>query len=145
MTTPTATRSFVLDREMPCSPASIWRALTVPALVEQWLMKNDFAPVAGHRFTFRATPMPHWNGVTDCEVVAVDPPARLAYSWSASGEEAATGIKTIVTWSLTPVGSGTRVRLEQSGFRSEDERGYQGAAYGWPKFLEGLERVAQRV
>ena len=108
-------------------------------------MKNDFKPKVGHRFNFRTAPMAHWNGVTDCEVLAVDPPKQLSYSWNASGEEAANGLKTVLTWTLTPSGKGTRVRMEQSGFRPEDQRNYQGAAYGWQRFLEGLEQVAAKL
>jgi uncharacterized protein YndB with AHSA1/START domain len=142
MTKPaTATRSLVVEREIPHSPEKIWRALTQVPLIEEWLMKNDFQPVAGHRFNFRATPMPHWNGVTDCQVLVVEPYERLSYSWNASGEEAAGGLKTVVTWTLTPVKDGVRVRMEQSGFRPEDEAGYQGANYGWQRFIGGLERV----
>ncbi|HXP78111.1 MAG TPA: SRPBCC domain-containing protein [Stellaceae bacterium] len=135
------TRSIVIEREMPHSPEKIWRALTQGALIEEWLMKTDFQPVAGHRFTFRAAPMPHWNGVVDCEVLIVEPNKRLSYSWNASGDEAATGLKTVVTWTLTPTKAGVLVRLEQSGFRPEEEASYQGARYGWQKFLGGLERV----
>jgi uncharacterized protein YndB with AHSA1/START domain len=105
-------------------------------------MKNDFRPVVGHRFTFRATPMPHWNGVTDCQVLIVEPYERLSYSWSASGDEAAGGLKTVVTWTLTPTKGGVLVRMEQSGFQPEDEANYQGAGYGWQRFVAGLERVA---
>ena len=72
MTEPT-TRSIVVERVMPHPPEKIWRALTEGPLIEQWLMKNDFQPVVGHRFNFRAKPMPDWNGVTDCEVLAVEP------------------------------------------------------------------------
>ena len=85
--------------------------------------------------------MPQWNGVTDCEVLIVEPNERLAYSWNASGAEAANGLKTVVTWTLTPTKGGTLVRMEQSGFRPEDERFYQGASYGWQKMMAGLERV----
>jgi uncharacterized protein YndB with AHSA1/START domain len=132
MTEPAAaTRSIVIEREMPHPAEKIWRALTRGPLIEEWLMKNDFLPVVGHRFNFRATPMPHWNGVTDCRVLVVEPNERLSYSWNASGEEAAAGLKTVVTWTLTPTRSGTLVRVEQSGFRPEDEANYQGANYGW--------------
>src|SRR5262249_58705940 len=92
----TATRSVVVEREMPHPAEKIWRALTQGPLIEEWLMKNDFQPVVGHRFNFRAEPMPQWNGVTDCEVLVIEPNERLSYSWSASGEE------TVVTWTLTP-------------------------------------------
>ena len=108
-------------------------------------MKNDFQPVVGHRFNFRATPMPHWNGVTDCQILIVETNKRLSYSWNASGEEAAQGLKTVVTWTLTPTKGGTHVCMEQSGFRPEDEGNYQGANYGWQKFIGGLERVVGRL
>jgi uncharacterized protein YndB with AHSA1/START domain len=137
----TAARSIVIEREMPHPPEKIWRALTQSPLIEEWLMRNDFQPVVGHRFNFRADPMPQWNGVTDCEVLIVEPNRRLSYSWNASGEEAVNGLRTIVTWTLTPTEGGTLVRMEQSGFRAQDERFYQGAGYGWQKMIAGLERV----
>jgi len=72
-----ATQSLVIERELSHPAEKVWRALTQGALIEDWLMKNDFQPVVGHKFNFRATPMPHWNGVTDCEVLAVEPCQRL--------------------------------------------------------------------
>ena len=135
------TRSLVFEREMPHPPEKIWRALTTSELVSEWLMKNDFAPVVGHRFQFRATPMPGWSGVTNCEVIEADPPRRLVYRWG-DGSESESGLRTIVTWTLEPVDGGTLVRMEQSGFRPQDEAGYRGMGGGWPRILEGLERVA---
>jgi len=140
-----ATRAVVVERQMPHPPEKIWRALTQGPLIEAWLMQNDFQPVVGHRFNFRATPMPHWNGVVDCEVLIVEPHERLSYSWNASGEEAAGGLRTVVTWTLTPTEGGTQVRMEQSGFRPEDEANYEGANYGWQRFFAGLERVIARL
>jgi len=84
---------------------------------------------------------PRWNGVTDCEVLVVEPCERLAYSWNSSGAEAANGIRTVVTWTLTPTTGGTNVRMEQSGFRPQDESFYRGAGYGWQRFIAGLERI----
>jgi uncharacterized protein YndB with AHSA1/START domain len=136
-----AERSLVVERDLPHPPEKIWRALTQPALLQEWLMPNDFEPVVGRRFNFRAAPMAHWNGVTDCEVLAVEPNRRLSYTWNASGAEAANGLKTVVTWTLTPTQAGTHVRMEQSGFRPEEEANYRGAGYGWQKFVGGLERV----
>ena len=142
MTRPAAaTRSIVMEREMPHPPEKIWRALTQGPLIEEWLMQTDFQPVVGHKFNFRTAPQPHWNGVTDCEVLTVEPHKRLSYTWNASGEEAANGPKTIVTWTLTPASGGTLVRMEHSGFRPEHERNYQGANYGWQKFIAALEQV----
>jgi uncharacterized protein YndB with AHSA1/START domain len=137
----TATRSIVVERVMPHPPEKIWCALTQGPLIEEWLMKNDFRPVVGHKFNFRAEPMPQWNGVVDCEVLIVEPNKRLSYGWNASGDKAENGLKTIVTWTLTPAKGGTHIRMEQSGFRPEDERFFQGANYGWQKMVAGLERV----
>jgi uncharacterized protein YndB with AHSA1/START domain len=138
----TATRSLIVEREMPHPPQKIWRALTQAPLIAEWLMQNDFEPVVGHRFNFRAAPVMGWNGVTDCEVLEIVPLQRLVYSWNASGEQAPDGLKTIVTWTLTPRENGTHVRMEQSGFRPQDETGYRGMGGGWPRILGRLEEVS---
>ena len=100
-----ATRTLVVEREMPHPPEKIWRALTQAPLIEEWLMKNDFEPIVGHRFNFRAAPIHGWNGVTDCEVLEIIPCQRLVYTWNASGDQAPDGLKTIVTWTLKPAGT----------------------------------------
>jgi uncharacterized protein YndB with AHSA1/START domain len=137
-----ASRSIVVERLIPHSPRKVWRALTESALIAEWLMQNDFQPVVGCRFNFRAQPIPYWNGVTDCEVLEVSPPSRLVYSWNASGDEAADGLKTVVAWTLTPADGGVLVRMEQSGFRPEDEDGYVAMGGGWPRIVERLGEVA---
>jgi uncharacterized protein YndB with AHSA1/START domain len=137
--TDTAPKStLVIEREMAHSQQKIWRALTEGPLIEEWLMSNDFLPVVGHRFTFRNKPVPNWNGVIECVVLVVEPTTRLSYSWGALGLDSA------VTWTLTPTGGGTRVRMEQSGFPSVEGANYKGANYGWQKFIGNLERVAGR-
>ena len=136
MTEPAASRSLVIEREMPHPPDKIWRALTQGALIGEWLMKNDFQPAVGHRFSFRSTPVPGWDGVIDSEVLLIEPNSRLSYSW------ATMGTMSVVTWTLTPTKGGTHVRMEQSGFRSEEDAAYKGATYGWTKFIGNLERVA---
>ena len=135
-------RSIVVEREMPYPPEKIWRALTQSELIAAFLMENDFKPVVGHRFQFRARPVAGWNGIADCEVLIVEPYKRLAWRQDASGEQAASGLKSIVTWTLTPVQGGTLVRMEHSGFRPEDELGYQVMSNGWPRIVAALESVA---
>jgi uncharacterized protein YndB with AHSA1/START domain len=130
-----STKTLVIEREMPYPPEKIWRALTEGQLIEEWLMKNDFKPVVGHRFTFRATPMPNWNGIIDCEVLEVEPNARLSYGWGALG------LESVVAWTLTPTENGTHLRMEHSGFPSEEGANYKGAKYGWQKFIGNMERV----
>lgn len=131
----TTTRSLVIERELPHPPEKVWRALTQGPLIKEWLMENDFQPVVGHRFNFRSTPMPKWNGVIDSEVLVVEPTNKLSYSWNALG------LESVVVWTLVVTSAGTLVRMEQSGFRPDQEANYQGANYGWQKFIGGLERV----
>jgi uncharacterized protein YndB with AHSA1/START domain len=135
MTESTAARTLVVEREMPHPPEKVWRALTEGPLLEEWLMANDFKPVVGHRFSFRATPVKNWNGVIECEVLVIEPNSRLAYSWGTLG------IGTAVTWTLTPTAAGTHIRMEQSGFGPDQDANYKGAKYGWNKFIGNLERV----
>jgi uncharacterized protein YndB with AHSA1/START domain len=140
----TETKSIVVERVVAHAPEKVWRALTDPAIVERWLMRNDFAPVPGHRFDFQATPVPGWSGVTHCEVLTVEPPHRLAYRWG-DGTESDSGLRTVVTWTLTEEGDGTRIRMEHSGFRPEDESGYLGMGSGWPRIVERLGELAGSV
>jgi uncharacterized protein YndB with AHSA1/START domain len=126
-----ATRSLVIEKELPHPPGKIWRALTEGPLIKQWMMENDFQPAVGHKFNFRSTPMPNWNGIIDCEVLVVEPNKKLSYSWDSL----------VVVWTLVATGGGTLVRMEQSGFRPDQEANYKGASYGWQKMIGGLERV----
>jgi uncharacterized protein YndB with AHSA1/START domain len=135
MTNTAPTRTLVIERKMPHPAEKIWRALTQGALIEEWLMKNDFEPVVGHRFSFRAGPVPNWNGVIDGEVLVIEPNSRLSYSWGTLG------LVSVVTWTLTPTRDGTHVRMEQSGFRSEEDASYKGARWGWTKFIGNMESV----
>jgi uncharacterized protein YndB with AHSA1/START domain len=130
----TETLSVVIEREMPFPPEKIWRALTRPQLIDEWLMKNDFQPVVGHNFELRAD----WGAVA-CRVLAVEPNAALSYTW------AAYGLESLVTWTLTPTSAGTHLRMEQSGFRPDQAQFYEGAKGGWQRFLANLEQVLPRA
>lgn len=129
------TRTLVVERVFSHAPEKLWRALTESPFIAQWLLKNDFEPVVGHKFQFRREPMPNWNGIIDCEVLVVDPLKRLSYSWGSMG------LGTVVLWTLTPVAGGTHLRMEQSGFGPHQQANYHGAKYGWKNFFDGLERV----
>jgi uncharacterized protein YndB with AHSA1/START domain len=128
------TLSVVVEREIPYPAEKIWRALTQPHLIEEWLMKNDFKPAVGHRFNLRGD----W-GAVDCEVLAVEPDKTLSYTWGAHG------LKSVVTWTLTPTSAGTRLRMEQSGFLPDQPQYYRGAKGGWPRFFAALEQVLTRM
>ena len=132
--TSTQTRSVIVEREIAHAPEKIWRALTQPHLMAEWLMKNNFQPTAGHRFDFNAD----WGSVA-CEVLTIEPHTTLSYKWDAMG------LESVVTWTLTPSGKGTHLRMEQAGFRPDQQQAYQGAQYGWPKFFDSMEQLLARV
>jgi uncharacterized protein YndB with AHSA1/START domain len=133
--TTAADRSLVIEKELPHPPEKIWRALTRGPLLKEWLLDNDFQPVVGHKFNFRSPPMPNWNGLIDSEVLVVEPNKKLSYSWNSLG------LVSVVVWTLLATSSGTLLRMEQSGFRPDQEAAYQGANYGWRKFMGGLDKV----
>jgi uncharacterized protein YndB with AHSA1/START domain len=130
----TETLTVVVERELPHPPEKIWRALTQPPLIEEWLMKNDFKPVVDHRFNLSAD----W-GAVDCQVLSVEPNKTLSYTWEAYG------LESVVTWTLTPTSTGTNLRMVQSGFRPDEQQAYQGAKAGWPRFFANLEQVLVRI
>jgi uncharacterized protein YndB with AHSA1/START domain len=135
----TEKRSVVIEREIPHPPEKIWRALTQPHLIEEWLMKNDFKPVVGHRFNLRRTPKPDLNIAIECQVLEVEPHRTLSYTWVAYG------LESVVTWTLTPTSKGTNLRMEQSGFRPDQPQAYRGATMGWGNFFAKLEQVLARA
>lgn len=134
-------RTVVVQRQISHPPEKLWRALTQPHLMEEWLMKNDFAPVVGHRFNISAD----WGGVLDCEVLAVEPNKTLSYTWNLEHQDPAFDLRSVVTFTLTPTPTGTHLRMEQSGFRPDQRRAYGGAKMGWPQFLEKLEQLLDRT
>lgn len=134
----TETRAVVLERDLPFPPEKIWRALTQPHLIEEWLMKTDFKPVEGHRFSLRREPKPDLSIVIDCEVLAVEPNRTLSYTWAAYGMES------VVTFTLTPTSTGTHLRMEHAGFRPDQAQAYKGAKAGWRGFMANLEQVLVR-
>ncbi|EIM26263.1 SRPBCC family protein [Microvirga lotononidis] len=137
----TETRSVVVEREIPHPSEKIWRALTQPHLIAEWLMKNDFAPAVGHRFNLRGD----WGGALDCEVLAIEPNSLLSYTWNFTHDDPAFDLRSVVTFTLTPTSTGTLLRMEQVGFRPEQKQAYGGARAGWPGFFANLEQVLARI
>lgn len=135
------TRSVLVEREIAHPPEKIWRALTQPHLIEEWLMKNDFDPVVGHRFNLRG----EWGGILDCEVLAVEPNRTLSYTWNFVHEDPAFNLESIVTFTLIPTNGGTLLRMEQSGFRPDQKQAFGGAAAGWQEFFAKLEQAVARM
>lgn len=139
--TDTETRTVTVEREMPFPAEKLWRALTQPHLMEEWLMKNDFKPQVGHHFNLRGD----WGGVLDCTVLDIEPGKTLSYSWDYAHEDAAFNLKSVVTFTLTPTATGTHLRVEQSGFQPNQKQAFGGARHGWQQFLANLEQVASQI
>jgi uncharacterized protein YndB with AHSA1/START domain len=116
---PPPMRDLRIRVHYPYPPARVWRAIATREALGSWLMENDFAPVVGTAFRFRADAKGAWDGVIACEVLAVDEPRRLSYSWSGAWGDST------VTWTLTPSGDGTDLLLEHTGFR-----GFSGLVLG---------------
>jgi uncharacterized protein YndB with AHSA1/START domain len=135
--TATETKTVVVERDIGHPPEKLWRALTQPHLIAEWLMKNDFAPRVGHRFNLRGD----WGGVLDCEVLAVEPHRTLSYTWNFKHDDAAFNLTSVVTFTLTPTPKGTHLRMEQSGFRPDQRQAFGGARHGWEQFFANLEQT----
>lgn len=135
--------TVVLDVELKSPIERVWHALTDSATLSKWMLfkANDFQPVVGHAFQFRDAS--GWSGVIDCEVIEVDKPHRLAYTWE-TDQMGPSNLKqsTVVTWTLTEADGGlTRLHLEQSGFHSDAKQEIGGAKYGWTSMLDQLQSV----
>ncbi len=132
--TSTETLSVVVEREIAHPPEKLWRALTQPHLIEEWLMKNNFKPDVGHRFDLSAD----W-GVVQCQIQAIEPNKTLTYTWNTKD------LESVVTWTLIPTSTGTFLRMEQTGFRPDQQPYYRGAQAGWQRFFGNLEEVMART
>lgn len=118
-----------LKRRLPYPPEMVWAALTDSDQMANWLMPNDFRPEVGHAFQFKTKPAPGFDGIVDCEVIAVEPNETLAISWKGGG------IDTVVTFSLTAIDSGTSLELVQEGFKLKDMFPYFILGQGWKKII----------
>ena len=140
-TAPSQTESLAFELDLRHSPAKVWRALTDPVLLEQWLLPVvglELEP--GAEFTFHAQPQPGWDGVVSCRLVAIEPQRKLTLAWVVGD------LDTVVTFTLTPTASGTRLSLVQSGFKPDQKKNWAGARYGWKmmggKLVDVLARTA---
>jgi uncharacterized protein YndB with AHSA1/START domain len=134
------TQDIVADEVFPHAPATIWKTLTTGELIARWLMApTGFEPVKGRRFTYQTKPAGAWDGVIHCQVLEVIPNERLVYSWKGGHEENVgygARLDTVVTWTLSRVGSGTRLRLVHSGFVSPmNDSALKTMGEGWKKVL----------
>lgn len=142
-TAPAQTEAIAFDFDLPHPPAKVWRALTDPDLLAEWLLPViGLALEPGTAFTFKTQPYPGWDGIVHCRILEVETQRKISYTWAA-GEMA---IDTVVTFILTPTASGTHLHLVQSGFKPEQKQNFGGARYGWKmmggKLVDLLARIA---
>ncbi|WP_408006338.1 SRPBCC family protein [Pseudalkalibacillus sp. A8] len=123
-----------LDFQFATSIEKVWHALTDSTMLAKWVMDNNFKPIVGYKFQFRTEPTKYWNGIVDSEVLIVEEPYKLSYTWVTAGEN------TKVTWTLKKVDDNTYLHLEHTGFQSES-LSYNGAKYGWVKMGRELDEV----
>ena len=135
------TEAISFEFELAHAPGKVWRALTDPRLLSEWLLPVvGLALEPGAAFTFAAPPQPGWDGVVNCRMLEIEAQRKLSYTWAVGDMD------TIVTFALTPTTSGTRLALVQSGFKPDQKRNFGGARYGWKmmggKLADLLERIA---
>jgi len=140
-TAPAQTDSLSFEFDLQHSPQKVWRALTDPALLADWLLpvvEGKLEP--GAAFTFKTQPYPGWDGSVNCRVLESEAPKKLSYAWVVGDM-----LDTVVTFALTPTASGTRLSLVQSGFKPEQKQNFGGARYGWKmmggKLVELLAKI----
>ncbi len=125
-TAPSQTESMAFVIDLPHAPEKVWRALTDPVLLAEWLLPVvGFELDPGAAFTFKAQPQPGWDGIVNCRVLEIETHRKLRYAWVVGDMD------TVVTFSLAPTASGTRLSLVQSGFRPDQKANFAGARYGW--------------
>ena len=139
-TAPSQTESISFEFDLPHSPEKVWRALTDPDLLAQWLLPVfDHKLEPGAAFTFKTQPQPGWDGIVDCRFVEIEAQKKLSWAWVVGD------IDTVVTFTLTPTASGTRLFLVQSGFKPDQKQNFAGARYGWKmmgwKLVDLLVRI----
>jgi uncharacterized protein YndB with AHSA1/START domain len=143
------TRAIVIEDFLPHSPELVWRAITDPAYLDRWMMKNDFQPVVGHRFTFQAQPMGDWNGIVECEVLECDPPRKLAYTWvggSSNNSDYGTALDSVLTITLAAAEGGTKFKLVHDGFRSpQNDFGFTAMSSGWGSLVKRIDALLSEI
>src|SRR5579863_4563964 len=121
-------RDLLIKWHFPHPPEKVWECLTNPQLIEQWLMKNDFKPIVGHKFQFHTRPIPKmgFDGIVNCEVLEITPGQKLVYTWKGGPKPGVVELDTVLIWTLTEKGEGTEIILEHKGFK------------GWKNYITSI-------
>jgi uncharacterized protein YndB with AHSA1/START domain len=141
-TAPSQSGSISFEFDLRHLPEKVWRALTDPVLLTEWLLPVvELKLEPGAAFTFKTQPYPGWDGTVNCRVLEIEAHRKLSYAWVVGDMD----INTVVTFTLTPTASGTRLSLVQSGFKPDQKREFGGARYGWKvmggKLVDLLARI----
>ena len=137
------TDAITFEFDLAHPPKKVWRALTDPALLAEWLLPViDLKLEPGAAFMFKTQPYPGWDGTVNCKMLDVDAEKKISYAWVVGGEM---GLNTVVTFTLTPTASGTRLSLVQSGFKPEQKQNFGGARYGWKMMGDKLVNLLGRL
>jgi uncharacterized protein YndB with AHSA1/START domain len=125
-TAPSQTEAISFEFDLHHSPEKVWRALTDPVLLTEWLLPViELKLEPGAAFTLKTQPQPGWDGIVNCRFLEIEAHRKLSWRWIVGD------IDTVVTFTLTPTASGTRLSLVQSGFRPDQKQNFGGARYGW--------------
>ncbi|SEO00063.1 SRPBCC domain-containing protein [Paenibacillus sp. OV219] len=123
-----------LDFQYTTTIEKLWTAITDPNKLAKWVMENNFKPEVGYQFQFRQKPTEYWDGIVEGEVLIVDEPSKLSYTWGTGAE------KHTVVWTLQDLGDGkVNLHLEQTGISNPQALG--GAKYGWTNMGGELEKL----
>jgi uncharacterized protein YndB with AHSA1/START domain len=139
-TAPSQDESISFAFDLQHGPEKVWRALTDPVLLSEWLLPIvELKLEPGAAFTFKTQPYPGWDGIVHCRILAINAPRRISYAWVV-GE-----MDTIVTFTLTPTAAGTRVVLVHAGFKPSQKQNFGGARYGWKMMGEKLVELLAKI
>jgi uncharacterized protein YndB with AHSA1/START domain len=139
-TAPSQREAIAFEVELRHPPEKVWRALTDPDLLAEWLLPViGFALAPGAAFTFKTQAYPGWDGTVSCRMLAIEPHRKLRYTWTVPF------LETVVTFTLAPTEAGTRLSIVQSGFRPEQKREFGGARYGWKMMGGRLTELLERI
>ena len=135
------TESISFEFDLHHSPEKVWRALTDPVLLTEWLIPvvGDLRLEPGAPFTLKTQAYPGWDGTVNCLFVEIEAHRKLTYTWSVPF------LDTVVTFTLTPTASGTRLSIVQSGFKPDQKRESGGARYGWKMMGDKLVNLLGRL
>jgi uncharacterized protein YndB with AHSA1/START domain len=140
-----------IEREVVvAAPAErLWEVLTQPEHIGRWFegmtAQVDLRP--GGTMVLDSAEF----GKIQAVVEQVEPPRLFSYRWARHPDTpVAEGTATLVEFTLTPEGAGTRVRVVESGFAGTDAvkvdqaRHAEANSQGWLQVLDSMRRYGEQ-